>query len=81
MTTDLDLQRDHAELIRAAAVLLSPRGILLFSTNNRRFKLDPALAEEFTVGDITRQTIPPDYARNPRIHTCFRITLGGLGAG
>ena len=75
MTATLDIQRDHAQLIRAAAGLLSPEGILLFSTNFRRFKLDPEVAREFEVADITKQTIPPDFARNPRIHTCFRITL------
>ena len=74
MTTDLDLQRDHADLIRAAAALLAPEGILLFSTNFRRFKLDPAVAEAFSVTDITKQTIPPDFARNPRIHQCYRLT-------
>lgn len=72
---DLDLQRDHPELIRAAARLLAPGGILLFSTNSRRFRLDSSLADEFAVTDMTRQTIPPDFARNPRIHRCFRITL------
>ncbi len=69
----LDIQRDHVWLIRSAAALLSPDGILLFSTNFRRFKLDPAIAEEFAVADITRQTIPPDFVRSPRIHGCFRI--------
>ncbi len=73
MEGTLDIQRDHAWLIRSAAALLSPEGILLFSTNFRRFKLDPAIAEEFSVVDITRQTVPPDFARSPRIHTCFRI--------
>jgi 23S rRNA (guanine2445-N2)-methyltransferase / 23S rRNA (guanine2069-N7)-methyltransferase len=53
--------------------LLAPGGILLFSTNFRRFKLDPELAAEFAVSDITKQTIPPDFARNPRIHGCFRV--------
>jgi 23S rRNA (guanine2445-N2)-methyltransferase / 23S rRNA (guanine2069-N7)-methyltransferase len=81
MSTDLDIQRDHVELIHAAAHLLSPEGILLFSTNFRRFKLDPALAERFAVSDITKQTIPPDFARNPRIHRCFRITLATHHAG
>ena len=74
MTATLDIQRDHAQLIRAAAGLLSPQGILLFSSNFRRFKLDPELALEFEVTDISKQTIPPDFARNPRIHACFRIT-------
>ena len=76
MTEDLDIQRDHAALIRAAARLLSPEGILLFSSNLRRFRLDSSLTQAFHVVDITKQTIPPDFARNPRIHTCFRITLG-----
>lgn len=73
MTTTLDIQRDHAELVRAASRVLSPEGMLLFSTNARRFKLDPELAQEFAVTDISKQTIPPDFARNPRIHRCFRI--------
>jgi 23S rRNA (guanine2445-N2)-methyltransferase / 23S rRNA (guanine2069-N7)-methyltransferase len=76
MSSTLDIQRDHAELIQAAGRLLSPEGILLFSTNSRRFKLDAVVAQEFTVADITKQTIPPDFVRNPRIHTCYRITPG-----
>jgi 23S rRNA (guanine2445-N2)-methyltransferase / 23S rRNA (guanine2069-N7)-methyltransferase len=74
MTGDLDIQRDHAALIGAAARLLSQGGILLFSTNFRHFKLDPAVYESFHVEDITKQTLPPDFSRNTRIHRCFRIT-------
>jgi len=73
MTGTLDIQRDHGELIRAAARLLSTEGVLLFSTNYRRFKLDEGLTEEFAVTDVTKQTVPPDFARNPRIHRCYRI--------
>ncbi len=79
MRTELDLQRDHATLIKNAAGLLSNDGILLFSTNFRHFKLEPALLEAFDVLDITKQTIPPDFVRSPRIHTCFRITLNEEG--
>jgi 23S rRNA (guanine2445-N2)-methyltransferase / 23S rRNA (guanine2069-N7)-methyltransferase len=79
MEGTLDIQRDHAWLIHSAMALLAPGGILLFSTNFRRFKLDPVLAEEFKVVDITKQTVPTDYARNPRIHTCFRIEALGSG--
>ncbi|NLO27731.1 MAG: bifunctional 23S rRNA (guanine(2069)-N(7))-methyltransferase RlmK/23S rRNA (guanine(2445)-N(2))-methyltransferase RlmL [Actinobacteria bacterium] len=73
MTGTLDIQRDHGELIRAAVRLLSTQGVLLFSTNYRRFKLDETLTQELAVTDITKQTIPPDFARNPRIHRCYRI--------
>ncbi|MCE5252595.1 MAG: bifunctional 23S rRNA (guanine(2069)-N(7))-methyltransferase RlmK/23S rRNA (guanine(2445)-N(2))-methyltransferase RlmL [Actinomycetia bacterium] len=85
MRGTLDIQRDHAWLIRMAVRLLSPHGILLFSTNFRHFRLDPALATQLRVADITRQTIPPDFARNPRIHACFRVTAappeGAAAAG
>jgi 23S rRNA (guanine2445-N2)-methyltransferase / 23S rRNA (guanine2069-N7)-methyltransferase len=74
MTGTLDVQRDHPRLLRAAMRLLAPGGILLFSTNFRRFRLDPALAQQFQVLDLTRQTIPPDFTRNPRIHKCYRLT-------
>jgi 23S rRNA (guanine2445-N2)-methyltransferase / 23S rRNA (guanine2069-N7)-methyltransferase len=69
----LDIQRDHAQLIADAAALLSRDGILLFSTNLRRFKLDPDIEAQYEVADITRQTIPQDFSRNPHIHTCLRI--------
>lgn len=74
MTDILDIQRDHPELIHNTMALLSPGGVLIFSTNNRRFKMAPELLEEFEVIDITKRTIPPDYARNPRIHSCFQIS-------
>jgi 23S rRNA (guanine2445-N2)-methyltransferase / 23S rRNA (guanine2069-N7)-methyltransferase len=73
MSDSLDIQRDHAALIQSAVRLLSPGGVLLFSTNYRRFKLDPELSEQFAVADISTQTIPPDFARNPHIHRCYLI--------
>ena len=80
MEGTLDIQRDHSWLIHSAMALLAPGGVLLFSTNFRRFKLDPALVQEYTIADITKQTVPADYARNPRIHTCFRIEAPDSGA-
>ncbi|MGI5940177.1 MAG: bifunctional 23S rRNA (guanine(2069)-N(7))-methyltransferase RlmK/23S rRNA (guanine(2445)-N(2))-methyltransferase RlmL [Thermoleophilia bacterium] len=73
MIDTLDIQRDHGRLVRAAYRLLSPTGVLIFSSNFRRFRLDTDLSEEFAVEDITKRTIPPDFTRNPRIHTCFMI--------
>jgi len=76
MTDTFDIQRDHADLIRAAAALLAPGGIVMFSTNMRRFRISPEALAGLAVEDISHQTLPKDFARNPRIHQCFRITRG-----
>ena len=73
MEEDFDLQRDHVTLIREAVRLLERGGILIFSNNNRRFKLDVEGLGDLVVADITKETIPKDFARNPRIHQCWQI--------
>jgi 23S rRNA (guanine2445-N2)-methyltransferase / 23S rRNA (guanine2069-N7)-methyltransferase len=73
MTGVLDVSRDHGSLIEKCAGLLAPGGLLVFSTNAQRFKLDAALAERYAIVDISRETVPRDYERNPRIHRCFEI--------
>lgn len=75
MDGDLDIQRDHAELIRSAARLLNPEGLLIFSTNRRGFKLDPTLSPEFTIEDRSAWSIPKDFQRNQRIHACWFLRL------
>lgn len=69
----LDVQRDHVFLIRRAAVLLAPGGILVFSNNYRGFRLDRDRLGDLAIEDISRETIPPDFTRNPHIHVCYRI--------
>jgi 23S rRNA (guanine2445-N2)-methyltransferase / 23S rRNA (guanine2069-N7)-methyltransferase len=69
-----DVQRDHVGLLRQATELLAPGGEIVFSTNSRRFKLDEEALAGLAVRDVTRETIPEDFARNPRIHKCYRIT-------
>lgn len=69
----LDTQRDHAALIDTCMRLLAPGGLLVFSTNAQKFKLDAALAERYQVLDISAATIPFDFERNPRIHRCFEL--------
>ena len=73
MSGVLDVQRDHAQLIAQAMALLVPDGLLVFSTNAQKFTLGPALRQQFQVADISRATLPLDFARNPRIHCCFEI--------
>ncbi len=69
----LDTQRDHGKLIRQAMLRLTSDGLLIFSTNFRRFKLDDDLAEFYEVEDVTPATLDRDFQRNPRIHTCWHI--------
>jgi 23S rRNA (guanine2445-N2)-methyltransferase / 23S rRNA (guanine2069-N7)-methyltransferase len=69
----LDVARDHAALIDACARLLAPAGLLLFSTNAQRFRLDPELSERYAVHDLSAATLPLDFARNPRIHRCYEL--------
>jgi 23S rRNA (guanine2445-N2)-methyltransferase / 23S rRNA (guanine2069-N7)-methyltransferase len=71
----LDIQRDHAALVRQCMALLAPGGALYFSNNRRGFKLDPALATDFSVQDITAQTLDEDFKRPPPAHRCWRIAL------
>ena len=73
MDETLDIQRDHARLIRDAAALLEPDGVLVFSTNLRSFKLDAPALVGLRAQDVSGQTIPPDFGRSPRIHRCFVI--------
>lgn len=77
MEDTLDVQRDHAALIAGTAALLEPGGVLIFSTNLRRFKLDREALAGLLVEDITRKTIPKDFERDPKIHQCFHITAAG----
>ncbi len=73
MEETLDIQRDHVALIWAAVQLLEPRGLLIFSNNLRRFRMDIDALPELDIVDIGPETIPRDFARNPRIHNCWRI--------
>ena len=69
----LDIERDHATLIDACMRLLAPGGLLVFSTNAQRFRLDPQLAGRLAIEDVSAATLPRDFERNPRIHRCFEI--------
>ncbi len=72
MQKTLDIQRDHASLIKKCIKVLSPNGTLYFSTNKRGFKLDQEIEENYNVTDITKKSIPIDF-RDAKIHQCFEI--------
>ncbi|MFY0677227.1 MAG: bifunctional 23S rRNA (guanine(2069)-N(7))-methyltransferase RlmK/23S rRNA (guanine(2445)-N(2))-methyltransferase RlmL [Neptuniibacter sp.] len=70
----LDVQRDHVDLIEGAMRLLREEGVLYFSNNYRRFKIDHESLSDFVIEEITSKTLDPDFKRNSRIHCCYRIT-------
>lgn len=77
MEGTLDIQRDHVELIRAATALLDPDGLLIFSNNLRRFRMDRESLADLEIADISAKTLPIDFARNPRIHNCWQVRRRG----
>ncbi|HEX9706711.1 MAG TPA: bifunctional 23S rRNA (guanine(2069)-N(7))-methyltransferase RlmK/23S rRNA (guanine(2445)-N(2))-methyltransferase RlmL [Steroidobacteraceae bacterium] len=73
MEREFDVQRDHVALIRATLVRLAPGGLLLFSNNFRKFRLNAEAFKDLSIRDITKKTVPPDFARDPKTHHCFEI--------
>ncbi len=69
----LDIQQDHVELIDLAMRLLAKNGILYFSNNYRRFKLDADLLTRYNCQSIDDQCLSRDFLRRPNIHHCWRI--------
>jgi 23S rRNA (guanine2445-N2)-methyltransferase / 23S rRNA (guanine2069-N7)-methyltransferase len=73
----LDTQRDHARLVGQCMRLLAADGLLVFSTNAQRFRLDPQVAAQWQVDDISAATLPFDFRRNARIHRAYEIRARG----
>ncbi|MGH8214844.1 MAG: bifunctional 23S rRNA (guanine(2069)-N(7))-methyltransferase RlmK/23S rRNA (guanine(2445)-N(2))-methyltransferase RlmL [Rhodanobacteraceae bacterium] len=71
---DFDVQRDHVALLDACGQRLREDGVIVFSNNYRRFRMDAdALSTTFAIEDVGRASIPPDFARHPRIHGCWLL--------
>lgn len=75
MASTWDVQRDHISLLAQAKACLNPGGMIVFSNNLRKFKLDePALIDMgLSADNISKQTLPDDFKRNPHIHQCWVI--------
>jgi 23S rRNA G2069 N7-methylase RlmK/C1962 C5-methylase RlmI len=72
MSGNFDIQRDHLWLLQNTIDLLSPNGILYFSTNFRKFQFAETSLHRVAITDISAQTIPTDF-RNSLIHRCWRM--------
>lgn len=68
-----DIQEDYPYLIKKALQLLSPGGVIFFSTNSRKFKFDESLFSSCSIQEISEKTLPIDF-HNKKIHRCWKIT-------
>lgn len=73
MQDKMDIQHDHIWLIQQAMRCLNKDGVLFFSCNFRKFKLDQSIQNIYKVKDITDWSIPRDFTRPGKIHYCFEI--------
>ena len=69
----LDIQADHVTMIHHVMRALAEDGTLIFSNNLRSFKLDYDALKDYTIQDISAQTIDQDFQRNAKIHQCWLI--------
>ena len=70
---DWDVQQCHVEMLNMIARILTPGGVVYFSTNFRRFKFhENELVGYAEIREISKQTVPEDF-RNKRIHRCWRM--------
>jgi 23S rRNA (guanine2445-N2)-methyltransferase / 23S rRNA (guanine2069-N7)-methyltransferase len=71
---DFDVQRDHVKLLEACNQRLTRDGVIVFSNNFRRFKLDQtALEQSFEIENWTVPSIPFDFTRRGDIHGCWLL--------
>ncbi len=73
MRDSFDIQQDHFELIRQVTGLLSVDGLLLFSSNRRKFRMDRRVSDQWHVKDISSETIPKDFKRRLNYYHCYEI--------
>lgn len=76
MENTLDIQRDHVQLINASMKLLSKDGLLIFSNNQQKFKLEGESLSQYAVEDKTPWSIDKDFQRSKKIHQCWFIKHG-----
>lgn len=75
-SNQFDINLDHPELLASVLEIMRPGGIVFFSTNHQKFTPRMRRLPATDIKEITRTTIPEDYAgRQTAIHRCWRITV------
>jgi 23S rRNA (cytosine1962-C5)-methyltransferase len=73
MQGSFNVQRDHVRMVEGLRALLSPGGLLYFSTNFQGFELKESATRGFArVEELTPGSIPEDFQRE-EVHRCWRL--------
>jgi len=73
MQGTFNVQRDHVRMLEGIRELLSPGGVLYFSTNFLGFELKDSAVRGFEqVEELTPGSLPEDFQRK-EIHRCWRL--------
>jgi 23S rRNA (guanine2445-N2)-methyltransferase / 23S rRNA (guanine2069-N7)-methyltransferase len=73
MRGTFDIRRDHVDLILSVAELLDDDGLLVFSSGCKGFELDAKRLGGLRLEDVSRSTVPRDFARTPNVHCCWLV--------
>lgn len=73
MKDNLDIQRDHVELLNDVLAALSKGGVIYFSTNFTKFLFEQEKIYASEIRDITKATTPFDFEGKLK-RWCFKIT-------
>lgn len=76
MESSFDVKRDHVALLSNLTRHLRNGGEVIFCTNLRGFSMDDSIKEYgFLYENISEATLPRDFARDKKIHTCYRLSF------
>lgn len=74
METSFDVKRDQVALLSNLTRHLKDGGEVIFCTNFRGFVIDESIKDYgFEIENISESTLPRDFARDKKIHTCYRL--------
>ena len=76
MENSFDVKRDQVALLSNLTRHLKDGGEVIFCTNHRGFSIDEEIKDYgFEIEDISESTLPRDFARDKKIHSCFKLTF------
>ncbi|MCR5537047.1 MAG: bifunctional 23S rRNA (guanine(2069)-N(7))-methyltransferase RlmK/23S rRNA (guanine(2445)-N(2))-methyltransferase RlmL [Succinivibrio sp.] len=74
MERSFEVRRDQVALLANVTRHLKDEGLVIFCTNQHNFKISDELQKYgYSIEDISAKTLPFDFKRTPKIHSCFML--------